>query len=57
MSRSVYAKTSSTKRQLDIFGELLDSLYLSNKYAAAISHEGWRHVRGIVEYVMAKIFC
>jgi len=39
--------------QLDIFGELLDSLYLSNKYGAAISHEGWRHVRGIVEYVMA----
>ena len=39
--------------QLDIFGELLDSLYLSNKYGAAISHEGWRHVHGIVEYVMA----
>ena len=39
--------------QLDIYGELLDSLYLSNKYGAAISHEGWQHVRGIVEYVMA----
>jgi GH15 family glucan-1,4-alpha-glucosidase len=39
--------------QLDIFGELLDSLYLSNKYGAAISHEGWQHVRGIVEYVIA----
>lgn len=38
--------------QLDIFGELLDSVYLSNKYGAAISHEGWRHVRGIVEYVI-----
>lgn len=39
--------------QLDIFGELLDSVYLSNKYGSAISHEGWRHVRGIVDYVIA----
>ena len=38
--------------QLDIFGELMDSTYLSNKYGAAISHEGWEHVRGIVDYVM-----
>ena len=38
--------------QLDIFGELMDSVYLSNKYDAAISHEGWEHVRGIVDYVM-----
>lgn len=39
--------------QLDIFGELLDSVYLSNKYGPAISHEGWRHVCGIVDYVIA----
>lgn len=39
--------------QLDIFGELLDSVYLSNKYGHAISHEGWQHVRGIVEHVIA----
>ena len=38
--------------QLDIFGELLDSVYLSNKYGAAISHDSWRHVRGIVDYVI-----
>jgi GH15 family glucan-1,4-alpha-glucosidase len=38
--------------QLDIFGELLDSVYLSNKYGAAISHDGWQHVRGLVEYVI-----
>jgi GH15 family glucan-1,4-alpha-glucosidase len=37
--------------QLDIFGELLDSVYLSNKYGAAISHEGWQHICGIVAYV------
>lgn len=39
--------------QLDIFGELMDSVYLSNKYGAAIDHEGWQHVRGIVDYVIA----
>jgi GH15 family glucan-1,4-alpha-glucosidase len=38
--------------QLDIFGELLDSVYLSNKYGAAISHYGWRHVCGMVDYVL-----
>jgi len=38
--------------QLDIFGELLDSVYLSNKYGAAISHDGWQHVRGVVDYVI-----
>lgn len=38
--------------QLDIFGELIDSIYLSNKYGAAISHEGWGHVRGLVDYVI-----
>jgi GH15 family glucan-1,4-alpha-glucosidase len=38
--------------QLDVFGELMDSVYLSNKYGSAISHEGWRHVIGIVDYVM-----
>jgi GH15 family glucan-1,4-alpha-glucosidase len=38
--------------QLDIFGELLDSIYLSNKYGAAISHDGWHHVRGLVDYVI-----
>jgi GH15 family glucan-1,4-alpha-glucosidase len=42
-----------SQTQLDIFGELLDSVYLSNKYGAAIPHEGWLHVCGIVDYVIA----
>ncbi|MDQ7985990.1 glycoside hydrolase family 15 protein [Pseudomonas sp. G34] len=37
--------------QLDIFGELLDAVYLANKYGEAISHEGWKHVVGIVDQV------
>ncbi|WP_248807062.1 glycoside hydrolase family 15 protein [Pseudomonas sp. MWU13-2100] len=37
--------------QLDIFGELLDAVYLTNKYGEAISHEGWLHVCQIVDQV------
>ena len=37
--------------QLDIYGELLDSTYLSNKYGDAISHEGWGHVCRAVDHV------
>lgn len=40
-----------TQTQLDIFGELMDSLYLANKYGTAISHAGWEHVRRMVEHV------
>ena len=36
--------------QLDIYGELLDSAYLSNKYSSATSHEGWNHLSSIAEY-------
>ena len=37
--------------QLDIYGELLDSIYISNKYGEAISHEAWLAVRGVVDHV------
>ena len=37
--------------QLDIFGELMDAVYLVNKYGDAISHEGWNHVREVVDQV------
>nr|WP_245496056.1 glycoside hydrolase family 15 protein [Rhizobium ruizarguesonis] len=37
--------------QLDIYGELLDSIYLSNKYGHAISHDHWEGVRKVVEFV------
>lgn len=40
------------QKQLDIFGDLLDSAYLSNKYGSAIHHEGWQHVCGLVDYVI-----
>ncbi|MCX7080136.1 MAG: glycoside hydrolase family 15 protein, partial [Pseudomonas sp.] len=37
--------------QMDIFGELMDAVYLVNKYGEAISHEGWRHTREVVDQV------
>ncbi|TCR92058.1 GH15 family glucan-1,4-alpha-glucosidase [Rhizobium sp. BK376] len=37
--------------QLDIYGELLDSIYISNKYGEAISHAGWLAVRKVVDRV------
>jgi GH15 family glucan-1,4-alpha-glucosidase len=37
--------------QLDIYGELLDSIYISNKYGEAISHAGWLAIRQVVDRV------
>ncbi|MDQ3875673.1 MAG: glycoside hydrolase family 15 protein [Actinomycetota bacterium] len=37
--------------QLDIYGELIDSVYLYNKYGAPISHDAWDDVRRIVGWV------
>ena len=37
--------------QLDIYGELLDSVYLYNKYGAPISYDLWTHLRKLVAWV------
>lgn len=37
--------------QLDIYGELLDSVYLYNKYGSAISYDFWQHLTRLLEYV------
>ena len=37
--------------QLDIYGELIDSVYLYNKYATPIYHEPWQQLAKIVEWV------
>jgi GH15 family glucan-1,4-alpha-glucosidase len=37
--------------QLDIYGELMDAVYLVNKYGDAISHEGWKHVGEVIAQV------
>ena len=40
-----------TQFQLDIYGELLDAGYLTNKYGDAISHDAWMHTIRAVDYV------
>jgi GH15 family glucan-1,4-alpha-glucosidase len=37
--------------QLDIYGELLDAVYLYNKYGEPISYDFWVALRGIVDWV------
>jgi GH15 family glucan-1,4-alpha-glucosidase len=37
--------------QLDIYGELLDSVYLYNKYGSPISYDLWSYLRKLINYV------
>lgn len=37
--------------QLDIYGELMDSIYLFNKYGAPISYDLWRYLERLLDYV------
>ena len=37
--------------QLDIYGEMIDSVYLYNKYGAPISYDLWRYLRRILDWV------
>ena len=37
--------------QLDLYGALLDSVYLYNKYGAPISYDLWRNVERLLDYV------
>ena len=37
--------------QLDIYGELIDAVYLYDKYGTPISYDFWIHIRGLVNWV------
>jgi GH15 family glucan-1,4-alpha-glucosidase len=37
--------------QLDIYGELLDAVYLYNKYVAPVGFDGWTHLRRLVDWL------
>jgi GH15 family glucan-1,4-alpha-glucosidase len=37
--------------QLDIYGELMDSVYLFNKYVTPISYDLWKNLSGFMDYV------
>ena len=42
---------ASNQLQLDIYGELLDSVYLYNKYGAPISYDLWVHLSKLIDWV------
>jgi GH15 family glucan-1,4-alpha-glucosidase len=42
---------AADQRQLDIYGELIDSIYLYNKYGSPIHYDTWENVRRIVDWL------
>jgi GH15 family glucan-1,4-alpha-glucosidase len=51
-SRPVRIGNAAYKQlQLDIYGELMDTVYLSNKYVSPISYDIWTHLRSFLNYV------
>jgi GH15 family glucan-1,4-alpha-glucosidase len=43
---------AATQLQLDIYGELMDSIYLCNKYGLPIFHDGWMELCRNLEWLM-----
>jgi GH15 family glucan-1,4-alpha-glucosidase len=37
--------------QLDIYGELIDSVYLYNKYGRPVSHDAWNELSRVVDWI------
>jgi GH15 family glucan-1,4-alpha-glucosidase len=42
---------AATQRQLDIYGEMIDSVYLYNKYGRPLYHESWEAVRRVIDWL------
>src|SRR6266487_154924 len=43
---------AATQLQLDIYGELMDSVYLCNKYGLPIYHDGWIELTRNIEWLI-----
>ncbi|MFF2523381.1 glycoside hydrolase family 15 protein [Streptomyces liangshanensis] len=43
---------ASGQRQLDLYGELIDSIYLFDKYGAGISHESWTDLCAVLDWLL-----
>ena len=44
---------AATQLQFDIYGALMDAIYLHNKYGSASSYKGWQNITKTVDYVAA----
>ncbi|OBL07600.1 glucoamylase [Mycobacterium sp. 1245499.0] len=43
---------AASQLQLDIYGDIIDSVYLFNKYGAGISYDAWQDVVLVVEWLL-----
>jgi len=43
---------AANQLQLDVYGELMDSLYVCNKYGLPVYHDGWMEVTRTLEWLM-----
>ncbi len=43
---------AGTQLQLDIYGELIDSVYLFDKHGAGISYEAWRDLTRVLDWLL-----
>lgn len=43
---------ASGQLQLDIYGDLIDSVYLFNKYGPGISYDAWRDLTRLIDWLM-----
>ena len=42
---------ASSQLQLDIYGEVMDAIYLANKYSDGISKDGWRRICEVLSWL------
>jgi len=42
---------ASKQFQNDIYGEVIDALYLSNKYVMPVSYDGWTRIRSQIDWI------
>ena len=46
--------SANSQLQLDIYGEVMDAVYLSNKYSDGIPKEGWRRIIRLMDWLRAN---
>jgi GH15 family glucan-1,4-alpha-glucosidase len=42
---------AATQRQLDIYGEAMDSIFLADRSSLPIGHEAWSHTAGMIDWL------
>jgi GH15 family glucan-1,4-alpha-glucosidase len=45
---------ASEQLQLDIYGELIDSIYLYDKHGTPIAYDSWNQIRGMLDWVASN---